>query len=340
MITKGKTISQAGAIKTGRRGRQYETIRPSNFEADQIPTPNAIRNVKASTLYVIKASPGKGLGMFAAEDIRKGTRILAEKPFFSLTKRPVINLSDPQAPNEISIAFDRLSTSEQHQYLGLHCPQRPGCSRGVTIYEANCYEMGSGTCICLDAARINHSCVPNAHYSWNASIERQTVHAVKDIFKGEEITISYCSAIRTLEKRKRDLKPYVFACTCSACQTDTWFGTRSQIRRQQMLDLHHEIADYQNDLPAARAEYGYYDEEYAILRIVSLMEEEGLVHTKSLAYHDAAECALKRGLRERALKYARKELDVDLCCVGRDSPLYKETLSFFLRIYFGAEEEV
>lgn len=290
-----------------------------------------------AALYTIKESPGKGFGMFATINIRKGTRILAEKPFFTLSNRPELSLSDPYAPNDISEAFHRLPASELIKYLSLHCPDRPGCSFRVSTYEANCFEMGSGTCICLDASRINHSCIPNAHYSWNSGIKRETVHAVKDISKDEEITISYCSAIRTLEERKCDPEPYVFTCSCPACRTDTAFGITSQFRRLQLQDLDQEIADFQNDPRAARKEYGRCDEMSAIKRLLKFIDREGLGYEKSRAYHEA-ECALKRGSREKALKYAGMELEEDLCCVGRDSPDYDETRAFFLRVYSGAEE--
>lgn len=333
-----KIKRRKAARAAGHQSRQYRASRYSNVKIDRNLTPTAARNVETSTLYIIKASPGKGLGMFATREIRKGTRILAEKPFFTLSDRPELSVSDPYAPNDISEAFERLPASEQRKYFSLHCPDRPDCSPGVSIYEANCFEMGSGTCICLDASRINHSCIANAHYSWNDSIKRETVHAVKDISKDEEITISYCSAILSFEERRRELESYVFNCSCPACKTGTEFGMRSQIRRLEMVDLDQEIADYQNDPLAAREEYGQYDEMSAIRRLVKLMDKEGLVYQKSLAYHDAAECALKRGSREKALEYASKELDVDLCCVGRDSPDYDETIAFFLRVYFGAEE--
>lgn len=322
-----KATAQFGARKAGNQSGQHKANRSSK-KADETLTPIAGRNIEAPALYVIKESLGKGFGMFAAKDIRKGTRILADKPFFSLTERPMVSLSDPQAPNDISDAFDCLSTHEQEKYLDLYCPQRPGWSRGISIYEANCYEMGSGTCICLDASRINHSCIPNAHYSWNSKIHRETVHAVKDITKDEEITISYCSTIRTLEERKRELEPYVFACSCPACQTNTDFGIESQIRRQHMRVLHRQTTDCRDHPPAARTECDHWDEGSAILKLISLINEEGLVYEKSLAYHDAAECALKRGLREEALIYASQELEVVFCCVGRDSPYYDETMTF------------
>ena len=300
--------------------------------------PSAGCNVDESALYIIKASPGKGLGMFARKDIQKGTRILAEEPFFWLAERPEISMSDRYAANDITQAFDRLSEIEQRKYMSLHCPKRTDASSVFSIYEANAYEMGSGTCICLDASRINHHCIPNSHYSWNDKIQRVTVHAMKDILTDEEISISYCSAIRTPEERKCDLAPYFFTCSCPACQPNTFFGGESRIRRLQMVDLDHTIADYQIDPLAAREEHGEYDEMSAIRRLVKLIENEGLVYEQSLAYHDAAEYALKRGLRKKALEYASKELDVDMWCTGRDSPAYKETQTFFLKIYFGVEE--
>ena len=276
--------------------------------------------------------------MFARGNIQKGIRILAEKPFFSLAKRPKLSSLDPDAPNNITKAFDRLPRIEQRKYMSLSCPKRSDTSFVLSIYEANCYEMGAGTCICVDAARINHSCIPNAHYSRNNNIKRETVHAMKDIFKDEEITISYCSAIRTPDDLKRDLEPYVFSCSCPACQPDTFFGSWSQIRRLQMQDLSHQIAYYQNDPSAARKEYGEYDEMSAICRLVNLIDQEGLVYEKSLAYHEAAECASKRGRRKKALEYAGKELDVEMWCAGVDSPSYKKAQAFFLKIFFGVEE--
>ena len=55
-----------------------------------------------------------------------------------------------------------------------------------------------------------------------------------------------------------------------------------------MLRLHYEIVDYQHDLLAARADYGERDELSAVLRLVQLVDEEGLFYEKALAYHDAA----------------------------------------------------
>ena len=333
-----KVLSLVGATTAGQRSGQHKITESSNFEVSPSLNPTADLNVDPLALHIIKESPGKGRGMFATTNIRKGTRIIAEEPFFTLAKSPELSWSDPYAPNDISKAFDRLPTDKQLKYMQLHCPKRTDCSVLVSIYEANCYEMGSGDCVCFDASRINHSCIPNSHYSWNENIRRLTVHAVRDIPEGEEITVSYCSGFRTLKERRRKLKPYVFTCLCPACQEDTDFGRLSRLRRREMVDLRQEIADYQNDSRAARAKYAYCDEQSAILKILRVIDEEGLVHEKSMAYRDAVDWALKKGYREVALKYASKELDVDLCCAGKDSPSYQETKSFLQRIYDGTDE--
>jgi hypothetical protein len=41
--------------------------------------------------------------------------------------------------------------------------------------------------ICL----INHSCLPNAHNSWNSDTKYKTIHAIRYINAREEITIFY-----------------------------------------------------------------------------------------------------------------------------------------------------
>ena len=41
-----------------------------------------------------------------------------------------------------------------------------------------------------DNCRLNHSCLPNAHLAWNARLGRQTLHALRDIELGEEVTVS------------------------------------------------------------------------------------------------------------------------------------------------------
>ena len=76
--------------------------------------------------------------------------------------------------------------------------------------------------------RINHSCVPNVYNSYNATIQREVVHAVKPIAAREEILTSYIANARRREHRQD------FRCTYIAC---TGPGTgHHERRRKEMTD--------------------------------------------------------------------------------------------------------
>lgn len=154
-LERRKAVPHERATDDGHQDEQYKTVRSSNVNVDQNLTRTVGRNAEAPALYVIKASPGKGLGMFATEDIQKGTRILAENPFFTLTERPVVSSSDPYAPNDISQAFDRLSDNKIRKFMSLHCPKRhlPGRSQDQSLLRTKCpllverqHRTGNGTC--------------------------------------------------------------------------------------------------------------------------------------------------------------------------------------------------
>lgn len=72
-------------------------------------------------LYEVRSSPGKGLGVFAAADIPRGTRIFADPPLFYVI--------GPKAMiSEIEAGFQNFSSREQKEYLSLRCPDYPGKS--------------------------------------------------------------------------------------------------------------------------------------------------------------------------------------------------------------------
>jgi hypothetical protein len=84
----------------------------------------------------------------------------------------------------------------------------------------------------LDAARLNHSCVPNCWASWNPRTETLCVHAVRNIYENEELTIAYDVDIANRHpdgaesvffqsyniRQARFRKRYGFHCDCEACR--------------------------------------------------------------------------------------------------------------------------
>lgn len=44
--------------------------------------------------------------------------------------------------------------------------------------------------------------------------------AVRDIRKGEALTLAYCNVHLSYEKRREELAPYGFVCECRKCQRE------------------------------------------------------------------------------------------------------------------------
>jgi hypothetical protein len=105
-------------------------------------------------------------------------------------------------------------------------------------------EMNQGAAVFPHAARFNHSCNPNACFTWNAAIGKETIHVMNSIAAGEEITLSYCDMIHDKSLRSYELKHYGFVCDCPACSDDeeneTSFGYQSAERRFRLQELERE----------------------------------------------------------------------------------------------------
>ena len=268
-------------------------------------------------LWEFRLSPGKGTGMFAQKKIARGTRLLADEC--------LVHLPEPK-PLLIDIerAFERLLPNQQAAYMRLHCPDRPGRSPVVRIWEANCFRMGKGGGIFLKASRINHSCTPNAHFAWNVNIQRQTLHAIADIQANEEILISYCYPHVDAYHRQQRLEPYGFACSCAPCLQNTALGRTSEARRCRMGELQEKIKDIQEDLRDIIAPHRREDELQARLELVDLLEKEQLFQLELRnQYHCVATCYENRHDKPKSLEYAEKAVKTALLCVGPDSDIFE-----------------
>lgn len=148
-------------------------------------------------------NPAKGVGWFATVDIQRGTPLLAEKALFE-----VVGDYDDVV---ITAERDWLSQSNQEAFGKLAGPS--ATSTPKQIFDRNAFEMHTTQQrkkkmgIFLETSRLNHSCKPNAHWTWNRLLSRLTVHAMANIRMGDEITISYCpiSEYRTMIQRNSDL---------------------------------------------------------------------------------------------------------------------------------------
>ncbi|KAK0629491.1 hypothetical protein B0T17DRAFT_479046, partial [Bombardia bombarda] len=129
--------------------------------------------------FEITNIPGKGRGLIARVAISKGTRILCENPLFTLGPTDKLHMA-------IAAKLKGLPKAEQRQFLSLHnnCPDMHPFSG---IFKTNALPCGSGSPVggvYPTACLINHSCLPNAHHSWNGEAKHETVHATMPIQAG------------------------------------------------------------------------------------------------------------------------------------------------------------
>ena len=190
--------------------------------------------------YKIHAVPGKGYGCIATTAIPRGTRVLSDTPLL------IVPMAFYMAA-DISSAFAALDDQQKALYFSLHSSHgqpssawpsrihfsitdkerqrteeqhaaRTGAEASlISIFQTNCMEMGKGAAVFANAARFNHSCTPNACFSWNAAIGKETIHTMRHVQQGEEITISYVDTEHDKTLRAWELKHYGFVCGCEAC---------------------------------------------------------------------------------------------------------------------------
>ncbi|OKP09612.1 hypothetical protein PENSUB_5001, partial [Penicillium subrubescens] len=76
-----------------------------------------------------------------------------------------------------------MSRESLRQFLSL--PNNfPGKCPFTGIVKVNALPCGSGSYVggvYPTVSRINHSCILNAHNSWNSSKEQETIHAIRPI---------------------------------------------------------------------------------------------------------------------------------------------------------------
>lgn len=160
-------------------------------------------------------------------------------------------------------------------------------------------EMGKGAGIFYDCARFNHSCSSNAYFSWNVRIGKETIHAIKDIKAGEEITLCYCDPHHDVRLRQWELKHYGFVCDCPACgdASDSGsFAALSAQRRYRLLELNDKSSPFRyRNLESA---VGNPQAVKNLLEMAALQRAEGL-WTAELANRYVSELLAKNMIWKR-----------------------------------------
>ena len=182
----------------------------------------------------------RGKGTFATKDIKPGIRIIKDEPtlrfggfrdpwtvyhhFLCLNpndRRKILALS--YRKTQESYYLRRIKNVGVSNVLNQPrtdpVPTFEEAAKVLAIYDDNRVQLQyiSRPDVALQIARINHSCVPNVAVAWNTSLQMYTVHAIRDIKKGDEILYSYVYIPEPRRKRQERLKLLEIECNCWAC---------------------------------------------------------------------------------------------------------------------------
>uniref|UniRef100_A0A915EAU7 SET domain-containing protein n=1 Tax=Ditylenchus dipsaci TaxID=166011 RepID=A0A915EAU7_9BILA len=180
---------------------------------------------------------GKGKGLVASRDISKGTLLLVSKAFSIAYK--------DELPNTHLMCINLVTNKADGATQALNIIRTVQTLKCNPEMAADLYALYAGNLSrVIDAARIenissedpmhefstpsglwilpsfmNHSCIGSASRTFYGDI--MTVYAVKDLKKGEEITLTYLSSQKPYKEKLKSFQHYNFMCSCRLCQLDS-----------------------------------------------------------------------------------------------------------------------
>jgi hypothetical protein len=183
-------------------------------------------------MFEVKPSPGKGLGVFAAQFIKKGTMNFQEAPLIR---------GGPQWL-EKEAAF-MLMSKEKRDFMALYsqcnCHQSP-CKETplMKIFDANSYRpegIGRDNAMVYKiTSRINHACFANVTRRFNKA-RNIVIFSIEDIKKEDELTIDYLGAGAVPVPMRRAIlqQQYGFHCRCRGCVNNKILPMDASLRELQ-----------------------------------------------------------------------------------------------------------
>jgi len=145
------------------------------------------------SLWEVKESPGKGRGLFATQDLPRGTLMMLEEPAIKLRRA---GPNQPCSQKAVEAAFNTMTVEQQERFMRLSADGRKDKTTKLlrifdtTFFTGNDLDFSY---ICLNLSLLNHSCIENASWHMRPQADNFLVTATSFIPKGDEITINYAS---------------------------------------------------------------------------------------------------------------------------------------------------
>ena len=271
--------------------------------------------------YHTKRFKGKGLGLVAARDLPSGTRIISESPILR-TDRNQWGKNIDSLNEAIAKKVDEFNKAEQKAFFSLHnnVPHNEKF-KYYNICKTNALplEPGSGNYgVFIKASRMNHSCRPNCHNSWDPNQDKLHIHVMTDVKQGDELTLTYLKGFQPSAERKEILQSkFHFKCTCGLCSLkqadlEKMDGSLSQLSKLEKT-VDSEFDDCKTPSKAS-------DNLWRLCKMVKLCIAEQILgfHFYRLTLR-ASELVYIHGDAARARAFAKRAHDIALTCEGWNS---------------------
>ncbi|KAH9065391.1 hypothetical protein EDB87DRAFT_1595643 [Lactarius vividus] len=274
--------------------------------------------------FIVRDLPGKGKGMIALRDIKRGELLVREKPLILVPRQIaaspsqlILDLVQRLSPQEVA-SFYNLSHANLPQSLS---PEELTEQLPLAIFQTNAVAAGPNVGLFPTMARLNHGCSHafNSVYSWREREGVLVVHALKDIKKGEELLTAYFRTQQTRDERRRHLmQTYDFHCACVCCTLPDKESKDSDERLTTMGKLYDHLGTWGERTIDGR------DAIRLVERIWAIGTEEGYTSERGRLAADAALVAAAHSDAEAVMDWGRLALQWASYELGPDSDLAEE----------------
>jgi SET domain-containing protein len=202
-----------------------------------------LQSTTGNSMYALQDMPGKGKGLVAIEKISKSTRILSEGAVVTVSK----SVGSERLRTSICKQVKALGENQRQDFLSMHNIHlyKNAAEQYLRIFQTNSLPakaVEDKRAIFLKACRINHAYNNNTQKNWNKKIKRHTIHALKDINKGEKITITYLAPLKNRKARQKALQEkFNFTCLCHLCSLPLEQSQESDRRLEEIYCLNNVI---------------------------------------------------------------------------------------------------
>jgi len=199
--------------------------------------------------------PGKGCGVVAFRDIKRGELILSEEPLIQLPwwiRHSHCPYKEKKTFLENSVRH--MDKKKRDGFWSLHDSKVEDGERKTIdgIWRTNNFALGASgpradNGLFLKISRFNHSCDPTGEFRWNKARGRQEIRAVRDIKAGTELTISYftyqIAVLSQAERRQFLWDHYGFPCDCTPCSLQGEELRKNDAERREVDILQERIEE-------------------------------------------------------------------------------------------------